>query len=160
MNRLWFILWAVVTVQIAAWAFTPEPKPKPQPPSDGPGFGTNEAIFVESRQRTRQTALSALELPWSGRCAGEGRKSFIGGLRYYYEARQNQMERYPETFGKPGSDYIARQWSTTDDSRIDRLTQEAYARGYLRPSDLDGLAAKLVAAVVKDERVTGNACAG
>jgi hypothetical protein len=37
---------------------------------------------------------------------------------------------------------------------------EAYARGYLKPSDFDGIAGKLVAVVVEDERVTGKGCAG
>ena len=49
---------------------------------------------------------------------------------------------------------------TTDDQRIDRLTQDAYARGYLKPVDFDAVAGNMVAAVVKDERVTGKACAG
>ena len=42
----------------------------------------------------------------------------------------------------------------------DRLTQDAYARGYLKPADFDGVAGKMVAMVVKDERITGKACAG
>jgi hypothetical protein len=100
-----------------------------------------------------------LELPWGSRCDGEGRKRFISGLNEYYYQRQNQIERYPENFGKLGADYIADQWAGTDDQRIDRLTQDAYARGYLKPADFDGVAGKLIAALVKDERVTGNACA-
>jgi hypothetical protein len=160
MSRVWFVLWAIVLLQIGAWAFTPEPEPAPPPPSDGPGFGVNENIFVEGRPGTRKTALSALESPWNSRCAGDGRKQFIEGLGYYYYQRQNDLEHYPKYYGKPGADYIAKQWSTSDDLRIDRLTQEAYARGYLKPSDFDGLAGKLVTAVVKNERVTGNACAG
>ena len=55
---------------------------------------------------------------------------------------------------------LAGQWSTTDDRRIDRLTQDAYAKGYLKPADFDGVARKMVATVVKDERITGKACAG
>ena len=74
--------------------------------------------------------------------------------------RQNQTDRYPENFGQLGADYIAKQWSTTDYWRIDRLTQDAYAKGYFKPADFEGLAAKLIATVVKNERVTGNACAG
>jgi hypothetical protein len=160
MRRLLFIVWVVVIVQIAAWAFAPEPAP-PQPVAgDGRGFGDTEKYTVDGRARQRQDAIAALELPWSSRCAGEERKRFIGGLNEYYYHRQNQMERYPETFGKAGADYIATQWSTTDDRRIDRLIQDAYARGYLKPADFDGVARKMVANVVTGERVTGNACAG
>ena len=47
-----------------------------------------------------------------------------------------------------------------DDQRIDRLTQEAYAKGYLKPSDFTAVAAKMVATVIKNERVTGKGCKG
>ena len=87
-------------------------------------------------------------------------RHFISGLGHYYYHRQNQTERYPETYGQLGADYIAKQWSTTDDQRIDRLTQDAYARGYLKPADFEAVAGKMVATVVKNERVTGKACAG
>ena len=159
MSRIWFILWAIVIVQVAAWAFAPEAPPPQVPAGDGRGFGDNEKYSVEARVSQRQGAIAALELPWGGRCAGEARKRFISGLNEYYDHRQNQMERYPETFGKAGADYIAGQWATTDDQRIDRLTQEAYAKGYLNPADFDGVARKMIAAVVKNERVTGKACA-
>jgi hypothetical protein len=160
MNWAWFLLWALVIWQVAAWAFAPAAAP-PQIPevNRGKAFGTNEDIMVEARRGQRQSAFRTLEQPWGSRCAGEGRKQFISGLNEYYYHRQNQTERYPENFGKLGADYIAKQWSTTDDQRIDRLTQEAYAKGYLKPADFDGVAGKMVAMVVKDERITGKACA-
>ena len=65
-----------------------------------------------------------------------------------------------ESYGKAGADYIATQWSKSDDQRIERLTQEAYAKGYLKPSDFTGVAAKMVATVIKNERVTGKGCEG
>ena len=46
------------------------------------------------------------------------------------------------------------------DQRIDRLTQDAYAKGYLKPGDFEPVARKTIAKVIKDERVTGKACAG
>ena len=160
MNRAWFLLWAVVIWQIASWAFAPDPAP-PQIPEEnrGKAFGSNEDILVDGRGRQREAVFKVLELPWGSRCAGESRKQFINGLKEYYFQRQNQTERYPENFGKPGAEYIARQWSTPDDQRIDRLTQDAYARGYLKLADFDTIAGKLITTVVKDERVTGRACA-
>lgn len=161
MNRWWFLLWAVVILQVAAWTFAPV-APPPQIPevNRGKAFGSNEDITVETRASQRKSALETLDRPWGGRCSGEGRKQFISGLNEYYYHRQNQTERYPENFGKLGAEYIARQWSTTDDQRIDRLTQDAYARGYLKPADFDAVAGKMIATVVKGERVTGQACAG
>lgn len=161
MNRWWFLLWAVVILQVAAWTFAPV-TPPPQIPevNRGKAFGSNEDITVETRASQRKGALETLDRPWSGRCSGEARRQFISGLNEYYYHRQNQTERYPETFGKLGAEYIAKQWSTADDQRIDRLTQDAYARGYLKPADFDAVAGKMIATVVKGERVTGKACAG
>jgi len=155
------IAWAVGVGLVAFWTFAPAPSP-PQvlEVNRGKAFGPGEDHTVEGRSKQRQDAFRALELPWSSRCAGEARKAFISGLGHYYYHRQNQTERYPETYGQLGADYIARQWSTGDDQRIDRLTQDAYAKGYLKPADFDGVAGKMVAAVVKDERITGKACAG
>jgi hypothetical protein len=159
MKPFWFLLWILVIGQLFLWTFTPIAAP-PQPSERDPAvaFGSNEDIHVQSRVGMRETAFKALELPWGSRCSGDGRKQFLGGLGAYYYQRQNQSERYPETFGKAGVDYIARQWSTTDDRRIDRLTQDAYAKGYLKPVDLEGLARNAVENVVKGERVTGKGC--
>jgi hypothetical protein len=162
MSRIWLIIWALVIGQTAAWTFASEPGPKQAfvPAGDGKGYGDTEKYTVESRASQREGAIASLELPWGGRCAGETRERFISGIGEYYYHRQNQGERYPEIYGQAGADYIAKQWSTPDDRRIDRLTQEAYARGYLKPTDFDNVAAKLIATVVKGERVTANACAG
>jgi hypothetical protein len=156
-----FFLWALGVVVVAGWAFAPADAPRPIPEVNrGKAFGANEGIAVDSRRVLRKATFETLEQPWGGRCAAEGRQSFIAGLSHYYYIRQNQTEHQPEYFGQLGADYIAKQWSTTDDQRIDRLTQDAYAKGYFKPADFEGLAAKLIASVVKNERVTGHACAG
>lgn len=161
MNRIWLLLWAAVIWQMAAWTFAPSPPSAPQiPAGDGQAFGSNEQYAVDARDSERQGALRALEAPTGSRCTDAGRKQFISGLNAYYYQRQNQTERYPEIHGKAGADYIAAQWSGPDDMRIDRLTQEAYSNGYLRLAEFEEVARKMVAAVVKDERVIGKGCAG
>lgn len=160
MKPVWFILWAMVVGQIAVWTFAPARNHAPSAPTDpGRPYGDTEQYAVEARDLERKSAMATLDLPFSSRC-GETRKQFINGVKSYYYQRQNQYERYPEIHGKLGADYIAGQWSTAEDKRIERLTQEAYARGYLQSSDFDEIAGKLVAAVVKDERVVGKGCAG
>jgi hypothetical protein len=155
----WFILWVIVIWRIGTWAFAPEEPVKPQVSmGDGQPLDSTERYMVDGRKTDRQGAMKALDRAWSSRC-GTGRKDFISSLNHYYYQRQNQSERYPENHGKLGADYIAAQWSTADDLRIDRLTQEAYARGYLKPSDFDGVARKMVATIVVNERVTGTGCA-
>lgn len=174
MSRIWFVVWALVIGQIAFWTYAPKPQAPPQasqahqPPrspqattvdaSDGLGYGPNEQYTRDSRDGQRKGALAAFERPYATRCEIEGRKQFVSGIEEYYYHRQNQMERYPETFGKPGADYIAKQWSTGDDKRIERLTGEAYAQGQLKLSDFNDIARKMVQAVVRNERVTANTC--
>ena len=118
MNRAWFLLWAVVIWQVAAWTFAPASAPPPQiaEVNRGKAYGSNEDLLVEARGSERQGALEALDRPWGSRCAGEERKQFISGLNEYFYHRQNESERYPENFGKLGADYIAGQWSTTGGS--------------------------------------------
>ncbi|MBR0901986.1 hypothetical protein [Bradyrhizobium liaoningense] len=160
MNRAWFVVWALVVYQIAAWTFVPqETIQQPAAAVDGPGFGSNEAIFVQGRATLRRETSLAFERPYGSRCAGEGRKQFVSNIDEYYYHRQNDTERYGKTFGKPGADYITKQWSTGEDKRIERLTQEAYALGFIQPSDFDGIARKMVEVVIKNERVTAHSCA-
>jgi hypothetical protein len=157
--RAFVIVWAAVIAQIVAWTYAPS-TPPPQPPQrDGKGFGANENVLVGTRTMERQSALRALGAPWSSFCTETGRKELISGLGYYYYQRQNQTERYPENFGKPGADYIAQQWTSADDKRIDRLTHEAYGNGYLKPAEFDAVARKMIATVVAGERVIGKGCA-
>jgi hypothetical protein len=166
--RAFFIVWAVVIGQIAVWTFapaTPPPQPQqqlsPQPPQgDGKAFGSSEDILARGRTLQRQTALRALGAPWSSFCTEAGHKDFISGLSYYYFHRQNQTERYPENYGKPGADYIAQQWASADDKRIERLTQEVYGNGFLKPDEFDAVARRMIATVVAGERVIGKGCAG
>ena len=123
-------------------------------------MSAEDANLVRRCLKGDESAIQALDMPWGSRCNGDDRKRFLSGLNEYYYHRQNQTEAYPQTFGKAGADYITTQWSKADDQRIDRLTQEAYAKGYLKPSDFDAAAAKMVATVIKSERVTGKGCKG
>jgi hypothetical protein len=157
------IAWAVGVVLVAAWTFAPAAPPPqivqmPELNRDE-AIRANEDLYIKIRNVQRKSTFRALEQPWGGRCIGESRKAFLAGIGHYYYFRQAQTENYTAYFGKPGADYIARQWATTDDQRIERLTQDAYTKGYLKPADFVGPANRLIAMVVKDERVTGKACA-
>ena len=159
LKRALFIVWAIVIWQIAVWTFGRQPEAPPKPPDVDPRTTSTEKYLVEGRDKQRQDGLRALEIPWSRICTEDGRKEFASGLGHYYYHRQNQMERYPENFGKTGAAYIAQQWASADDTRIDRLTREAYTRVYLKPDDFEAVARKLFLTVVKSERITGKGCA-
>ncbi len=158
-----FVLWALVMWQIAAWTFFPASSrtaPVPVLRADGKGYNENEPVIVRGRELQRAGALKALEQPFIVLCSEEGRKRVASSLSHYLYHRQNQMLRYPANFGKPGADYIAQQWSTADDRRIDRLIREAYGRGHIAPDDLEkGYARDMLRSVVGGIRVTGKGCA-
>jgi hypothetical protein len=159
--KLLYILAALLLWQIASWTFAPPPPPVvATPPKSDTAYGYHEKYIIDARISQRQDAFKALELPTGSLCDKDGHDRFVSGLGGYYYHRQNQMERYPETYGKLGADYIARQWSGTDDQRIDRLTQEAYARGYLKPGDFEAVARRMILKVVENERVFAKGCAG
>lgn len=160
MKLFFFLMWAVAVGQIAIWSFAPDkPEEKEIIAGDGQPYGYLESYLTESRKGMRESVMAALDRPWSSRC-GEERKTFIKGVNEYYWQRKNQNERYPEIHGKLGADYIAKAWSRPEDKRIDRLTQEAFANGYLKPSDFSGYARDLIVEVIRDERVTGKGCEG
>jgi hypothetical protein len=158
-----FVLWALVMWQIAAWTFFPErpgATPAPVLRADGKGYSENEPAIVRGRQLQRASALQALEQPFTVLCSAEGRKRVASSLSHYLYHRRNQMLRYPTNFGKPGAAYIAQQWSTADDQRIDRLIREAYGRGHIELDDLEkGYARDMLWSVVGGIRPTGKGCA-
>lgn len=159
MKRAMFIIGVIVVWQVAVWAFTPPPPPPPKPPETDPQTRPNEKYIVEGRNSQRQGGLRALDVPWSSLCTEEGRKKFMGGLGEYYYHRHIQTTGYPKSFGKTGADYIARQWGTADDKRIDRLTKEIYSDGYFKPDEFRPAARDIVLTLVKNGRVTGKGCA-
>lgn len=163
MKRVLFVIWAIVMLKIAAWTFLPartDTTAASAVRADGRGYGDNEPAILRGREYQRAGALKALEQPTTVMCSSAGRRKVASGLSEYFYHRQNQMLRYRENFGKPGAEYIARQWSSADDRRIDRLVREVYGRGYIVPDDLTmGYARSLMLSLVDGVRVTGRGCA-
>ena len=158
MKRALFIIGAIVAWQVAAWAFAPPPPVLQKPREIDPQTLPNEKYIVEGRKLQRHDGLRALDVPRSSLCSEEGRKKFISGLGHYYYHRSLQTTSYPKNYGKTGADYIARQWSTADDKRIDRLTKEIYSSGYFKPNEFGAGSRDILITLVKDERVNGKGC--
>jgi len=162
-----FTLWALVLGIIAFWTwFVPQPG-KPQNPILNATLERNRSLGFapetepqtqEGRVYQRRSALRALEMPWSSLCTDKGRHSFISGLQEYYYHRANQAQVYPANWGPKGAEYIAQQWKTADDLRIEQLTRQIYSLGYLNPDEVEPFARKMLISVIKGERVTGSGC--
>jgi hypothetical protein len=123
-----------------------------------PPRNANEAIFQDVRHGARKTALKSLQQAWAAMCEGEGRRSLISSVNSYYEQRGLQELSYPKRWGAEGKSYIEREWGTTDDKRIDQLTQDMVSRGYLEVASLNRFVAERVSALTKDVTVTAQPC--
>ena len=134
--------------------------PEPQQHGGVPPWNDNEKIFQTGRNNIRKSAMNGLDKAWSTFCGPEGRQRLAHSVNYYFEMRGNQEESYQKRWGDDGRKYIAKEWATSDDARIQRLVQEHYERGYLKLADLRPLIAKRVEPLLKDARAPrGDPCA-
>lgn len=125
-----------------------------RPPPDNP----NERIAQDNRKSARRNALAALERPWASLCRDEGKKNLVSSLAYYFNMRRIQERIYPEQWGEVGRSYIAREFSTTDDQRVDRLTADLYRLGYIDLKAFDVHTNRNLAPVLAGVRVIAQPC--
>lgn len=166
-----YVIPAFVLIGIlVAWDLTkprmPKQWPEPTPhveerPNGGvPPWNANESIFQHGRDLTRESALRGLEQAWSTFCNPKGREKLVNAVTHYFEQRRQQEKSYPARWGKEGQDYIARQWGTAHDARIERLVEELYGRGYIKLADLRPHIAEGIAPLIRNTRVVGDPCGG
>lgn len=122
-------------------------------------WAANEPYIESTRKNARKSALDALAMPNTAACSPQGHKQFIDALNFYYEQRASQIVSYPQSFGEPGEQYIVRAWATADDSRVERLTRETYARGFFRLDEFRSGTRGMISELVRHE-VAGPSCAG
>lgn len=121
-------------------------------------WATNEPFIVKGRQRTRKSTLKALDQAWSSFCTPNGHKRLLSSLHYYYAQRISQERGYGRAWGDEASRYIQQAWASSDDLRIERLTQETYSRGYFSLDEFKPFVRAKLTSVVADARVTGRPC--
>lgn len=132
--------------------------PEPKYNEGQPPWNENEKIFQNGRNNIRKSTLTGLDKAWSTFCEAEGRKRLASAVSYYFEMRGNQEQNYAKRWGDDGRKYIAKEWSTSDDQRIQRLVQEHYERGYLNLADLRPTIVARMSPLLKDTRVRGQPC--
>jgi hypothetical protein len=138
------------------------PKPRPQQAEDygpPPPRNANEELFRDARVRERQSTLKTLDTNWASFCAQQGRTLLVNGLNEYFYFRDGAETSYPRRWGEAGKAYIVREFSTTEDRRIEQRIKELYARGYLDPSVLDSIASKRVTTLIQGLKVERKPCA-
>jgi hypothetical protein len=118
------------------------------------GTRANEGVEyfrVDLRKRARAAVFDAFSLPWSSFCAPEGRDRLKDALNYYFFHRLNQQRLYHVDGGDVSAEGEAK-WATLADLRVEQLTLEAFRRGNFKLTDLEQIAARGVAMVVRHER--------
>ena len=115
--------------------------------------------MVTGRDGQRKSALDALDQPTSSFCTAEGRKQLISGLDHYWYFRSSQIKGYPKTVGRERAPLHRQAWATADDSRIERLTREAYGNGYINLADFKPYLREAMAETLRGEQVRGHPCA-
>lgn len=167
MKAVLYLIGAVVLGNIV-WATFFYAAPKPTTPEPIVNSATqkgldpwmaNEHHMVTGRAGQRKSALEALGQPWSSFCTADGRKQLVAGLDYYWYFRSSQIKGYPKTWGENARPYIVKAWATADDSRIERLTREGYANGYINLADFKSYTREAMAETLRGERVRGAPCA-
>ena len=156
----------IIVALLGAWEYSKPRYPridessvlKPVTADPAPPRNANEGLFKDGRRMQRASALKTLEQPWGRHCLESGRERLASSLGEYFWHRNGQEKSYPARWGDVGRDYIKREWSTTDDKRIERLTQELYERGYLDLGALKPYTAEYIAGLVKGLRVTAQPC--
>lgn len=121
-------------------------------------WATNESYMDEGRRRTRKSTLKALDQAWSSFCTADGHKRLLASLHYYYEQRISQERGYRRAWGDEAGRYIQLAWGSSDDLRIERLTQETYSRGYFTLDEFKPFVRAKLTSVVADARATDRPC--
>jgi hypothetical protein len=151
----------LIVVMLAAYEYSRPNRPsepKWQTTDPPPPNNKNEEIAKRGRDYARESTLRALNQSTFDLCQRDGVKQVSSAVTHYFGQRLDQERSYEELWGNVGRSYIRREWSTSDDSRIERLIQENYERGYLNLATLRPKIAKRVSEVVAGSRVSGTGC--
>ena len=169
MRAILLLIGGIVLANIGAatffWRPSAQATGKPQPVVNSATvkgqepWMTNEHHIENNRRSARKSALDVLGKPWSTFCEAEGKKRLVESIDYYLWQRTGQLASYPKNWGEPGRRYIAKAWTTPEDSRVERMTRETYGRGFFSLDDFKPYTRAPLAELVKGERVTGKPCA-
>jgi hypothetical protein len=162
--RNYILPFALIVALLVVWEYAQQPLPKPRrqqaedygPP---PPRNANEELFRDGRVRRRQSTLKKLDANWASFCEPQGRTLLVNGLNEYFYFRDGAEASYPRRWGEVGKTYITREFSTSDDRRIEQRIRELYTRGYLEPKMFGSIASKRVTALVQGLKAERKRCA-
>ena len=118
----------------------------------------NERYNAPGRDIARKQTLEALDQPWSSFCTADGRKLLIDAINYYYGQRSRRRRATPTPMARlPGSTRSRPgRRRTTVASSARRAKSSAAATS--SSTNCASRRARMVAELVKGERVSGKPC--
>jgi hypothetical protein len=153
----------LIVTLLAVWEYAKQPLPKSRPQAEDygppPPRNANEELLRDARVRRREATLKTLDANWASFCEPQGRTRLVNGLNDYFYFRDGAETSYPLRWGEVGKTYITREFSTTDDKRIEQQIRELYARGYLDSKMFGSIANNHVAALIQGLKVERKPCA-
>jgi hypothetical protein len=118
-----------------------------------------EEYSAPGRDHIRKGVLETLYKPWSGFCAPVGHKDLINTVNNYYYQRDAEVWSKVNTYGERARAFAVNAWSTSDDSRIERLIDENLGHGYFSLDELQPYARRPVSARTNGAPVRAKPCA-
>lgn len=180
MTKILITVWALVMVQLSLWTYyAPSPRTSVDgsQTSDSAAAGSSanvtptrtdaieslkaqESYKRKGRELRIKSAIEGLSLPWSMFCNTEGRKTLLGSTGGYLSGRYNDVRSALDTYGPEGAKFVAELHMTTADNQIERLIQEAYTNGYIKPDDFKPKSFErlMLIEILKNEKVRGKGC--
>lgn len=123
-----------------------------------PPWNVHEDLFKKTRDSLRTSTQRALDTAWNEFCTAAGQDRLVGALSSYFIKRHQETVSYEKRWGVEGRDYIAHEWATSGDNRIERLTAETYARGYLDVARFKPSVAAIVTPYLRESRMRVEPC--
>ena len=144
----------LIVALLAGWEYAKPSRPAaaPKPAADHgppPPRNADEEMIKLHRVYLKRSTLQYIDKDWASFCQPEGRRMMVSTLREYFYYRDGSETSYPLRWGDVGKQYIMREWSTTDDKRIEQLIKDLYYRGYLDLKAFDNPSQKRMTALVK-----------
>jgi hypothetical protein len=161
--RNYILPFGLIVALLGVWEYSKPVRPAPAKQAEDygppPPRNANEELFKEGRVRRRLSTLKTLEANWASFCESQGRTRLVNSLNDYFYFRDGAETSYPLRWGEVGKTYIMREFSTTEDRRIEQQIRELYARGYLDPKMFGSIADKRVTALVQGRKIERKPCA-
>ena len=160
--RNYVVPFGLIVALLGIWEYAKRPMPAAAKQAEDygppPPRNANEELFRDGRVRRRESTLKTRDANWASFFDPQGRKRLVNSLNEYFYFRDGAETSYPLRWGEVGKTYITREFSTSEDKRIEQQIAQLYELGYLTPAVLSEASGRRVKALVQGRRVIQQPC--